>query len=522
MAALSAPNRRLLGVAADYPPDTGLEARWAELSGSRRERRRVAWEAVRRVLAPVALSQPTPLGETTVPRFRTFYDHDDFNRIFQHLYEGLTPEQRMARVRFAPDAVDAAFVFDTQVLDTLGIWTPERWDAYVASFQTPEAVASIGGVHRISMSPGLTRHLVESYPEVLRCLAEGAPPAQVPLEPRTDRLARSEIVLERCETRSFGPFFVTRGSTLRASLAPATGDARVAILEGPSATGATTRCESPDACAADGPGVLTVQVTSEAPLDAMLEIDRDGVVPPVACLDGALPLDAASVAAEWRRLSSDLPLPTYDTSAAHLTELLATDTPTWGDGDGVATPGSDAIYTQQLPGGEVFVLAGFHLRTRELPLGLDITLWWSDQPDEDFGADRPDAIRRLGGPWSHYKMCVVVEHTELDPDPRGGFASDAPTLGDALAAVSEGRGGPTWCSNPYVDAAPGLARGNCVGCHQHAMSGVLPGEVATDATRFPSSGRLSQRNNYPADGFWGLDAGDELAGLMQNVVDYWQ
>lgn len=523
VAAASAPDRRLLGIAAAYPADTSLEARLGELTASQRERRAVAWEAVARVLAPVALSEPTPLGETTVPRFRTFYDREDFSRIFQYLYGGLTPEQRTAQARFSSDALDAAFVYDTNVLDTLGTWDAARWDAYLASFQTPEAVAGIGGVRRISLGPALTRHLALSYPEILGCLADGAPPAEVAGAPRTDVLMHTPIALASCEEQRFGPFFVPRDASLTATLASASDpDARVAILEGATLADATLRCEDAEVCGSAGPGRFFVRVTSRRALDAMLSLTRTSVQPPVACLDGALPLDAVSIAQEWRRLDATLPLATYDTSAPRLSALMGDATPTWGEGEGHAMPGPGDIYTQQLPTGEVFVLAGFHVRTRELPLGLDITLWWSDQPDTDFGADRPDAIRALGGPWSHYKMCVAVEHTELDPEAGGGFDLDAPSLAAALEAVSEGRGGPTWCSNPYVDAAPGLARGNCVGCHQHAMSGVRPGDVATDSIRFPSSGRLAARNNYPADGFWGLDAGDDLAGLVQEVVDYWR
>src|SRR5699024_7817 len=147
---------------------------------------------------------------------------------------------------------------------------------------------------------------------------------------------------------------------------------------------------------------------------------------------------------------------------------------------------------------------GLHIRTRELAHWMNITLWFSPDPDEDFGADRPDAIRALGPPWSSYKMCVAIEFDEHDPDPNGGFIDDAPSLAAALRAVHEGPGGPSWCSNPYIDAGPGLARSNCVGCHQHAMSGARPAEIATDESRFPESGRLQMRNNFPADHFWGL------------------
>lgn len=513
----SAPDRRLLGRAADYPADPGLEARLEELSSSQRARRAAAWEAVARVLAPVPLTEPTPLGEASVPRWRTFYDHEDFGRIFQHLYGELTPEERAARARFGTDRVDEALLANVAFVDTLGTWPADRWDDYLASFDTPEAVNALGGIHRVAMSPSMTRHLAESYPEVLGCLEAGPPPAELAGEARTDRLLRAPVALDACGEARFGPFFVPRGASIEASLSDAGG--HIEMTEGPAAT---PICDDARRCAAEGPAQIDFRVRADgAPVSTMLEVTRTATVPPVACLAGALPLDAVSVAAEWRRLDPTHPLPTYDTSADGLARALEGEEPTWGDGDGVAEPGPDAIYTQALPDGATFVLAGLHIRTRELPLGMAITLWWSDRPDEDFGADRPASIRALGGPWSGYKMCVAVEHVELDPDPRGGFGVDAPDLGAALEAAYEGRGGPTWCSNPYIDASPGLARGNCVGCHQHAMGGARPGEIATDPVRFPSNGRLAARNNYPADGCWGLDAGDDLAARMQEVVDYW-
>ncbi|MBX3268869.1 MAG: hypothetical protein KF729_01325 [Sandaracinaceae bacterium] len=513
----SAPDRRLLGLAAAYPADPSLEGRLEELTASQRARRAVAWAAVARVLAPAPLTEPTPLGEASVPRWRTFYDREDFGRIFQHLYAGLTPAERAARARFPAGRVDDAFAANVGFLDALGTWPQARWDDYLASLDTPEAVSALGGIHRIAMSPSMTRHLAESYPEVLRCLEDGAPPAELAGVSRTDRLLRAPIALEACGEARFGPFFVPRGASLEAALAGA--GARVVMTEGPAGS---SICDDATRCVASGPSQISLSVRAdEGPASVVLEVSRTETVPPVACLAGALPLDAVSIAAEWRRLDPARPLPTYDTSADGLARALEDEAPTWGEGDGAAQPGPEAIHTLTLRDGATFVLAGLHIRTRELPLGLAITLWWSDRPDEDFGADRPESIRALGGPWSSYKMCVAVDHEELDPDPQGGFADDAPSLGAALAAAYEGRGGPTWCSNPYIDAAPGLARGNCVGCHQHAMGGARPGEIATDPVRFPSNGRLAARNNYPADGCWGLDAGDDLAATMQDVVDYW-
>ena len=45
------------------------------------------------------------------------------------------------------------------------------------------------------------------------------------------------------------------------------------------------------------------------------------------------------------------------------------------------------------------------------------------------------------------------------------------------------------------------------------MSGVRPVDVQSDPVRYPSNARTQVRNNAPADGFWGLDAGDNLAAV---------
>jgi hypothetical protein len=71
-----------------------------------------------------------------------------------------------------------------------------------------------------------------------------------------------------------------------------------------------------------------------------------------------------------------------------------------------------------------------------------ITLWWSPDPDTDFGSDRP---KTLAAPWSSYKMCVVSDFGD-------------PAANDGLSH----------CSNPYFERGRGNTRTNCIGCHQHA------------------------------------------------------
>ena len=523
--AASAEGRWLLGLAARYPADTGLAARADALRRSQRARRAAAWEAVARALAPAPLAQPVGAANAAVPRFQTWYDRQDVVRVFQRLYEGLGPEGRAARARFTDAALDDAFGFSARFVTTLPEWPAARLDAYAAAVTDAAHVAGVSGVLRIAASPDAVRHLVQSYPEVLRCIDGSAPPPFVDGAPAPQQVAREAVSLTPCGARTAGPFFVATGGSLTARVEGAS-NTSLRVLEGV-APDAPVRCAADAAagCTVQGPGLFRVKLAADGRGAAgMLDVRY---TPPTAdlapCLHGVFPPQAATVALEWRRTDLGMPLPTYDTSAAGLARRLAPGADaTWGAGDGTAEPTAAQAYTMQLPVGSTFRLAGMHLRTREVDRWLNITLWWSPRPDEDFGADRPASVRALGGPWSSYKMCVATDYDELDPDPTGGFGRDAPTLAAALRAVNEGAGGPSWCSNPYIDAAPGLVRSNCVGCHQHAMSGVFPAAIQTDPVRYPANGRAQVRNTSPADGFWGLDGGDHLAAVFAETVEYWR
>ncbi|MDW8247603.1 MAG: hypothetical protein RMJ84_13620, partial [Sandaracinaceae bacterium] len=249
-----------------------------------------------------------------------------------------------------------------------------------------------------------------------------------------------------------------------------------------------------------------------------VESTEEGKGAPLCLRGGPFPIDAVTIAAHWVRADAGWALPVYDTSAPALLRRLRSSESRWGEGDGEENPGPDRIYTVVAPLGNSYRLAAMHIRTRELEHWLNITLWWSPEPDTDFGEDRPEPIKRLGSPWNQYKMCVVVDYEEGDPDPEGGFGGDAPSLAQALEAV---HGPYSWCSNPYIDAAPGLFRSNCIACHDHAMSGVHPGELIQDPHRFPEGGRARLRNNQPGDGFWSIEFGDDLASVLRETIAWW-
>ena len=242
------------------------------------------------------------------------------------------------------------------------------------------------------------------------------------------------------------------------------------------------------------------------------------------CFSQEFPVDAAVVKMSWYRANfgaERLPLPTYDTGAKTLAAKMAgtSDDGAWGKGIGQADPGEDKIYTVGMSDGTKFRMPAMHLVTKELREWLWITIWWSDKPNEDFGADRPAEITNLDGPWKNYKMNVSVSYEEKDPDPRGGFDG---SLGDALAAAYTGVGKPSWVSNPYLEKGSPNAQSNCIGCHQHAGSNENSESILAAPDKFPQASRTRVRKNFPSDYLWAVtNAPERLAGVIDDQLKHY-
>lgn len=217
-----------------------------------------------------------------------------------------------------------------------------------------------------------------------------------------------------------------------------------------------------------------------------------------SCYDREFPVDAAVVKAQWRRAELGMKVPTFDTSSGALARRWANGAD-WAMQDGEDDPGAERIHTVTLPNGNRYRLVGLHVITKELRKWLWITLWWAPNPDEDFGADRPTELE-ADPIWRNYKMCVVTNHDEHDPSQPAG---------------------PTWCSNPYLERGAGNARTNCIGCHQHGGTSLLPETIIGDETRFPSNGRTEVRANFPTDYSWALTREDALARVIADEVAYY-
>ncbi len=236
------------------------------------------------------------------------------------------------------------------------------------------------------------------------------------------------------------------------------------------------------------------------------------------CFSAEFPIDAALVKASFFRADFGMTLPTHRTDANTIAKRMegSLDEGGWAKGEGTANPPASAIYTLKTSDGSTFRMPALHLVTKELREWLWITLFWSEEPDTDFGADRPQELRDLGGPWSHYKMNVAVAYEERASDPGAGLP---PTLAAALRAGSPGSGAPSWASNPYLERGAKNAQTNCIGCHQHAGDPGLSSEAVLADPSLPASGRTKVRSNFPADYVWSFDfGGEELARILERQV----
>lgn len=496
-AAATVEGRYAIGPAAPYVPDLGLAAREAELARDPAARRAAAWAAVARVTAPVPLGEPRLAAnfggaQPEVATWATWYAQDDFARSFKHAYRALTPAARRAR---AAIDVDGALAWNATDLATLPDWPEQRYLDYLGTIADDRAANGVAGANRVSYSPGALRHLLASYAREDACrIAPADPPADAPgpTRPGHDVEAVETAALAACGVAVFGPYVAAPGTAIAATTEVA--GVEVLLRRGAPPTLDTFDCASDaGACALDASDVpVYVGVVAAEPTLAAVHVRyATADVAEPTCLAGAMPRDAAIVKADWRRVLPGQTLPVFDTSPARMTARLAAADPTWDAEPAEADPARDAIYTVTTEQGETFRMPALHVMTKELDHWLWVTLWWSPRPDEDFGADRPSSI---GGVWRNYKMCVATDYLD--------------------------GGAPSWCSNPYLELGAGNAATNCIGCHQHGGTALLPEQIL--ATQ-PAHGRTRVRDNFFTDYSWAIKGGggEELSAIVQAEIDFW-
>jgi hypothetical protein len=520
-------DRKIIGAVAPYQADLTLAARDEELRTSIAARRQAAWQAVEKVLAPTPLAEPmlanTFGGQPSIPAWHTWFARDDFERVFKKLYRDLGPAARKARVPLDAATIDAGFDWNTHALDGVPEWPEQRYVDYLAAIDTQEEAQGVAGVNRVGYSSGAMRQLIHSYKQQYACRVDAPPDPFAPEAVREGGMVKQveSLAVAECEWHVLGPFIAGAGAKVTVT-STGDGDADLYVRRGAAPEAKTFDCrssgdDSKETCSVAGGGPIYVAVFGAQASSVQVNVEylaEDVALP--TCLDGEMPRDAVLVKADWRRKLAGENLPYFDTSAARMRERLAVKAD-WATGDGSANPDASSIYTVVLPNGNEFRMPALHVMTKELDHWLWITLWWSKDPDTDFGADRPASVAALPGPWRNYKMCVTSAYLEGDPDPRGGAGG---SLGDALEAVHGGVGAPSWCSNPYLELGEGNAATNCIGCHQHGGTELTPEMIlATE----PHHGTTRVRNNFFTDYLWAIKGGqgEDLSALVQAEVDYW-
>ncbi|MGE0173860.1 MAG: hypothetical protein AB7T49_13770 [Oligoflexales bacterium] len=240
------------------------------------------------------------------------------------------------------------------------------------------------------------------------------------------------------------------------------------------------------------------------------------------CFDAEFPSNAAIVKTAWLRDDSQSSLPVYATDARGMERNF--EAQRWVEEPTTLRPGDDNIFIAQpsnnSPGHNKYWMPAMHIMVKDLPDWAWITIWWSDQPDGDFGEDRPDFIRRLGGPWSNYKMCIAVDYSDLADVAE--IEADYPTLAASLTVVKNHTAPYSWCSNPYIERGSKNHQTNCIGCHQHGGTSVRPDDVLKDEHNFPNGGRSRSRDTFPADYLWSLGVGEVgFANFIEDTIkDY--
>ncbi len=437
----------------------------------------------------------------TVPRFQTWYGIEDLNHIFRTAYDTLDDEAKFVRTPFSDDIIGQAFQNNNTKKDRLSNWPLRRYTKAVEALfgcdldpfegeseeafedrcalqrqsQFSGAGGAGGGIARILYSPAVARHMMANYTQVLDC----------------------------------------------------SGDA----------LGGTWCADGEDCTGQEDPENFSTCFGSEFPIDAGSPYESLGL-PAVG--------GTAVVKLTWQRVGFDFALPAYDTDAAALTTRMGAGANALWSGEGDRSfqappsgeenstfPTPDDIYTIQTRGGSLYRLTGIHVITKETRHWVWVSLWWSDKPDEDFGADRPAEFAALDSAWSNYKMCVVTDYTEGDPDAANRFP-EFPSLQAAINATGSEPGAPTWCSNPYIEQGAGNARTNCIGCHQHAgtrknpdgsdfdLEAIITEEdgTASESNPFPANGRTRRRNIFATDYSWAFSRMDDLTELIRKQVEF--
>jgi hypothetical protein len=400
--------------------------------------------------------------QQTIPLWRTWYEQGEILNMFDAAYFRLSDAQAKKRGPICESEVASAFKdFLNRDLDDYG-FSPADFQKKLGQFQAHADVEGIPGTGFTMFSPPIAAHYLRNYKEVIECDAHArdeAPPST---------LNHSHCMLSEFpngHTRSFA-----YSSEAKKDL---------------------SHCQGPQD-----------------------QFDERSLGMSVA------------VKGNWFPVRPDSKIAVFDTSAAGMKKYL-------GEGEFTAIETVDAndvifkdvysISTRPNIHSDKKVavgLAAAHFAIKQFSDWMWITIWWSKDPNSDFGEDRPDSI---SGTWRNYKMCVVVDYQDskyaMDDDFRDKYPTLAASLDETFDNPATNTGN-SWCSNPFIERRKNNARTNCMGCHQHAGTGIANESIFKgDEVNFPNSARLKVRTNFMADYLFSFDQNpDQFQHEIREIV----
>jgi hypothetical protein len=442
------PARKIIGKGAAIQALDTIE--YARIKESMGYRRQVAWSMLAKLVAPIKVAYPgknVKDGRGTLPLWRTWYEQGEILSMFETAYYKLTDTAAKKRARICESDIAAAF--DGLVgrnLEDFG-FTVSDFEKKLGQFQWSVDVEGVPGTGFTMFSPGVAAHYLRNYRAMIACSKHE----------RGDETG-SQLNRSFCMDAEFP----------------------TGIAANPAYNAATldySHCEG-----------------AQSPID-----DTTAGM-------------AVAVKANWFTARPGQKIAVFDTSASGLRDALTS-------GEFVAKSTADAddiigksIYTIAVRPNinsdliSSVGLAAAHFALKQFPDWMWITIWWSPDPNSDFGSDRPDEIQ---GPWRNYKMCVVTDFDDDRNSIDADFHRQYPDLAEALTEAYTNpamAAGHSWCSNPFIERGKFNARTNCIGCHQHAGAGEMsPLIFQGDESAFPHSARAKVRKNFPGDYLFSFD-----------------
>jgi hypothetical protein len=226
------------------------------------------------------------------------------------------------------------------------------------------------------------------------------------------------------------------------------------------------------------------------------------------CFESEFPKDAVAIKTNWERMGFGFQVSAFDSDANQLAASFRTGE--WGQSLRKSDPDAESIIEMETGDGSKFRLSALHVMTKESRDWHWISLWWSDRPNEDFGADRPKLVEQ----WNNYKMCntLTFDATHQQFEDLQQFQS----LKAAFEVIAENLPGKSWCSNPFLEQGHDNFKTNCIGCHQHGGSLLSNEDILARGAVDGQFALTKVRRNFPADYAWSWNRNPE--NISQFVI----